>query len=498
MNYAQRIATNLAVQLLGRGLMLATALATLKLVTRLLGAEGFGHYSIALVIVGLLGVAAELGINVLAVRELAAGAPPGQRLAELLGLRLAVAVPLLLLAPAIAWLVPAYAPEVVTAASVLAVAQLLLLGAQLGGCYFQAKLRMDLVMAAEVLGRVATLGLLWWSGDRMTQTSALLRVVAAVAAGAGLSLACSTAFLLASGVVLRPTWAPSAWRRLGRAALPIGVAGVLLLVHFRADSVVLSLLRPAVEVGVYGIAYRILEILVTFPVMLSGILLPRFVAERHDAAVLGVLFDMALRLVLAVAAPIAAYTALYAGDIVHVLAGRSGFEPAAVPLRILAAALPALFAGALAGMAAVAVDRQGSYARRLALAGAVSIALNFALVPRYSYLACAWITLATELLCAGLGLWLLRDIQPVRRLAAALGRAAAAGVVWAPAAWLLHGALEPAVGSALASDSAVRGVLVLAASGGLYLAAFAAAALLTRLVRIEEVRMLRPRWRAGA
>lgn len=490
MNYAQRIASNLAVQLVGRGLMLGTALATLNLVTRRLGTEGFGNYSIALLLVTLVGIVAEMGINVLAVRELAAGAPAAERLGELFGLRLAVAVPLLALVPLVARLVPAYAPEVVRAALALGIAQLLLLGAQLGGAFFQARLRMDLVMASEVLGRVTTLALLWLPGEAPDAAAALDLVVRSVVGGSAVSLLVSAGFLRISGIRFRPVWAPAAWRRTARSALWIGMLSILFLIHFRADSLVLSVLRPAVEVGLYGIAYRIFEILMTFPPMLAGILLPRFVAERANPRTMGILFDKALRVVLAVALPLAVFTGLYAEEIVRVLQGRDGFEPAAQPLRILAAALTPLFTSMLAGMVVVALDRQGRYARRVVLASAISVLLNIALVPRFSYLACAWIALGAEIWIAALGFALLRDILPPLQVVSTLGRAALALVLGAPCAWLLHRTLAPSVERVVGDGPALPGILLLAGLGGVVFIAFAAASLLTGLVHIDDVRKL--------
>ena len=127
------------------------------------------------------------------------------------------------------------------------------------------------------------------------------------------------------------------------AALPLGLALTLNEIYLRADTVIISLYRTDREVGLYGLAWRICELVALFPVVILEAGLPGALAVRGDrreqgaAAAAGgerrVLGDRAA----------AGRRGRRAGAGDHRAArAASGFEGAVEPLRLL---LPA---GALA------------------------------------------------------------------------------------------------------------------------------------------------------
>jgi O-antigen/teichoic acid export membrane protein len=76
------------------------------------------------------------------------------------------------------------------------------------------------------------------------------------------------------------------WSRtlpLLRDALPLGVVSILGLLHFKVDSLMLSVLRPAEDLGIYAVAYRFLEQALILPGLFLAALFPiltRSVTER--------------------------------------------------------------------------------------------------------------------------------------------------------------------------------------------------------------------------
>ena len=497
MRYTQRVAINVAVQVAGRAIMLAAGLVTLRLATAMLGAERYGDYAIAGALALVAGIATDLGLALFSVRELAITADRQAFFPAMLGLRLVTALPVLVLAPLLAVCVPGYAAEVRGAALGLAIAQAALLVHLAAATWFHVALRFDLVVGSEVAGRLVTLGGLWWFGARLTPDAALPAVVQCVVAGSLTTLACTGLALWTAGVRARPRWDTALSRRALRQALPLAGLGTLALLHARADSFVLSLVRPAIDVGLYAVAYKVLEILVTFAPMFAGVLLPRFIATCAGGgqAEIAPLFVKALRAALLVALPAAAFTAVHATTIVRVIQGQSGFEPAAVPLRILAAALPALFASSLGGMLLVALGRQRVVLAPLAGLVGLNVLLNLWLAPRYSYHASAWITFGTEALAAALFLWKVRDVVRPRAWIGTLAHAAMVlALILIPAVWLVAARhLDAAVAAARTG----LGYGILAGAGALWFVSFVAAALATRFLRPAELRGLWPSLRAA-
>src|SRR5436189_153809 len=93
---------------------------------------------------------------------------------------------------------------------------------------------------------------------------ALAFPVAAVVAGVFV-YALLLAVLAARRTSIMPIVRPAAWAALLRRALPLGLALMIAAVYFRADALLLSILKGSHAVGIYGVAYRLLEALIAFP-----------------------------------------------------------------------------------------------------------------------------------------------------------------------------------------------------------------------------------------
>jgi O-antigen/teichoic acid export membrane protein len=429
----RRVATNTALQLAGKAVVMLVGLASIAVATRYLEASGYGKFALALAFVQTFGLLADVGLLTVAVREMSR--TPG-RMNELVGavlaLRLALSLAVVPLA-ALASLAFPYDHEVRIA--ILIAGGSLVLGLANGALVgvFQAELRMGRAAVSDVAGRVAAFAAL---AAVAALDLGFYAVVATAAVGAGASLC-------VSWVLVRPLARPrlgagrAPWRPLLAAALPVGATLAVTEIYFRADTFIISLFRDYDEVGAYSLAYRVIELLAVFPaVVMTSVfpLLSNYLAQGGSRERARVTIDAAGDVFLAVALPIAAGGLVVAPQVVELVAGE-GFGEAADPLRLL------LFAGALAavsglfGYALIAAGRQAS-ALRLSLAALVlNLALNFALVPPLGVDAAAAVALGSELLMVAGGLWLVRrelGLRPRFRIAwRALAAAAAMAAVLA-------------------------------------------------------------------
>ena len=103
----RRVASNTAVQLVGKGAVLAIGLVSIALLTRYLGPDDYGKYTLALMYMQLFGVLADVGLFTTVVREISK-AP--ERTEELVGnalaLRLLLAIGVIALAAGVSLLLP--------------------------------------------------------------------------------------------------------------------------------------------------------------------------------------------------------------------------------------------------------------------------------------------------------------------------------------------------------------------------------------------------------
>jgi len=430
----RRVASNTAVQVAGKGAILALGAASLAILTRYLGPDDYGKFTLALMYMQLFGVLADVGLFTTVVREISKRPERTEELAgNALTLRLLLSIAVICLASAISLLLP-YPPDV-RVAIVLAGGPLLfgMLTSSLV-TVLQARLVMGRAVVGDVLGRAVTLGL--------TVLVAALdlgfyAVMGAAAGGAAATLVVT--WLLSHRITkIRFRADLAVWRPLLLASVPLGLALAINEIYFRADTLIISLYQPYDEVGLYTLAYRILE----FTLMLGTILLTTVFPVLSDAVERDP--PRALRTIqtstdvfVILALPLVVGGLVLAEPLVE-LVGGTDFTGASVPLQIL------LFSGGLSwinavfGFALIAKERQASALWLNASALIFNVGLNFALVPRYGIDAAAAVGVASEVLILAGSYFLMRrhfDFFPrFNTLPAAL----AAALVMGGVLWLLR------------------------------------------------------------
>lgn len=251
------------------------------------------------------------------------------------------------------------------------------------------------------------------------------------------------------------------WRPLFVSSLPLGVATLVLLAVASIDQVIVFEFSGTEDAGLYGATYRILSQAEFAPAAVMTTLFPLLVAlEAADPARVRDLVQGAIDAVALISLPVLGFAIVAAEPAIRLLLGPS-FSDAAPLLPILMGALVPLF------FAAIAIEMLTAFGMQRRLLGvalgalALNVALNLALVPRFGFLAAAWVTVATELLLlAFTAPAVLRKVglQPgLRRIAR--GALAAGGM--ALIVWALRAAGAP-IGALLAAAVIVYPALVLA------------------------------------
>jgi O-antigen/teichoic acid export membrane protein len=187
------------------------------------------------------------------------------------------------------------------------------------------------------------------------------------------------------------------WRPLLAASLPLGLALAINELYFRADTLVISLFRPYEDVGLYTLAYRILEFTLALgTVFLTSVfpVLSSRVAQGGPAV--GRTIQSAFDFFVIVSVPLAAGGAIAAPAVIE-LAGGSDFSEASTPLQVLLVAGGLAWINGVFGYALIAKERQLNALWLNVVGLCVNVGLNLALVPEYGIVAAAVITVFSEL-----------------------------------------------------------------------------------------------------
>jgi O-antigen/teichoic acid export membrane protein len=289
----------------------------------------------------------------------------------------------------------------------------------------------------------------------------------------------ATAMLLAAAIltplslvrVLREYGAPSRPPKillgeLVRFALPLGLSSLLAQVYYNFDLLYLAAVRTPEEVAAYGSVYRIVLGLQMVAISYASVSLSRYVrAHAAGGVAYGRLIEQNLRVLGAIALPIAAGGTLLATQIVEGLFG-SFYVAGAVPLAILLWAVAVAYLHSTLIAALSAVGRGWAVTRAIAVATIVNVGLNVILIPTAGMIGAAAATLAAESVVLALILVQRRNLPPLRRLAgAALAPVPPTAVMSIAVVALL--AIVPTVATplAIAVGAIVYGVASLAIGG---------------------------------
>jgi O-antigen/teichoic acid export membrane protein len=391
---ARRIAWNTSVQTAARVGTLTLAVLTTALLTRHFGVGGYGTYVTVTVYVMFFAVFFDWGITTLLSRELAVDPDP-RLFGAALALRTALSLTVALVALGLAFLVYRGAGDAGTREGILVAFPIIVLNGigTVPSALFQARLKMDRYALAEIAAQAVTAGamvlviLLGWGLDA---------VLAATVAGALVNAALLVFFarrLIPFTVIVDP----ALWRRLLRLALPLGVSVMIATIYFRADAILLSLLVGAKAVGIYGVAYRLIEGVIAFPgfFVLSVFPLLTAAARAGDLQAVRVGTQRAFDVLVLAAMPVVLGTIALAPELVDLLAG-SGFADAATPLRIVIAGAGLTFLNLLFAYTLIAIGEQLKVLWISAAVLAFNVALNVALIPQFTYNAAASVATASE------------------------------------------------------------------------------------------------------
>jgi O-antigen/teichoic acid export membrane protein len=453
---------------------------------RALGADGVGRYTWVVLVVGYFDILMNFGLGVLITREVARQpAAAGRYLGSALLTRaalwlLAVAVALVMVGPLAEPL--GITPEMGVALVFFTVGVGISNLAGVVSALFTAREQMEFPALVTVFTTSLKFVLYTVALTLGYGIVGLATVSIAVNLATALVLA-----LLFMRVVGRPRLTVSAQLSLALvgASVALMINNLLSTVFFRIDGLILRGFAGDMALGWYSAAYRFVDGLNLIPSSLTLALFPVLarlaVSARAEHGVTSedVSRDpeaegaprgsallratkLALKVLLTLALPISVGTMLLADPIVRLVAGVSYLPHAAVALQILIWLVPFSFVNGLLQYVLISVNQQRFVTVAFVIAVAFNVSVNLILVPLWSYLGAAVVTVLSEVVLLGPFWYAVQRHVGSLRLLPLAWRPAVAAAAMAPGIWLLRDSPVLAIMQGL-----VMYPLVLLAVGGL-------------------------------
>jgi O-antigen/teichoic acid export membrane protein len=396
---ARRIGGNMVAAVAGKALVAVAGLITLAIMTRELGTSDFGVVRTAQNFVLFAGALAHLGLHYVMVREVSVDEQHAKHIiASALCLRLIVAIGAMAVAIALAVFGP-WNHTVLMALLIAAAGMLAFQGNEIITAVLQWRLSQTRATLAEVVGTVTATAL-----TAILVTSAYFGVLTVTAVN---SFGLMVTFLLAWYLANRLTPVGLAvdlrqWQRLASAGLPMALSSYLSLISLRGDTLLLSLLKPAADVGLYGVSSKIYEIGLQIPIIFSGLLMPTLSrsAANADPQVLRDQVTHGLHALIIVGVAIALALGFFAREIVVLLAG-DGFASAAPAVQLMGVSLALAGYSTLLRYTAMAQQTQRQVLVADCVTTVISVCAYLFLIPRLSFVGAALGTLIAELVLIG-------------------------------------------------------------------------------------------------
>jgi O-antigen/teichoic acid export membrane protein len=349
---------------------------------RQLGASAFGVFVFGLAFVMLVTTLANFGQDGILTREVARDHALIHRyFANTLVLKLTLALPALGVALAVAWAIGMSGD---TRLVILFLGIATVVEALIQTCFaaYQAFEQLALMPAVVITQRVVTT--LPAIGAMIFFDAGVVAVAAIYAVGTLVAIWLALTLLVKRVAKPRLETDVRSWWPLMRVAAPLGLAGVFITVLLRVDTAMVAFFKSDAVVGNYGAAYRLFEASLLVGWSVTAAVYPVFSRlTRSSEPPVSLVYERALKLVIAASLPLAAGALLLGKPLVQLVYG-NGFDDAAQALAWLAPAIVFYPLTQISGALLVAQNRQGTLAVVYGLGALENVLANLFLIPVFS------------------------------------------------------------------------------------------------------------------
>jgi O-antigen/teichoic acid export membrane protein len=397
----RKIAYNTIISAGARIIGLALSLIIIGFISRYLGQAGFGYYATVIAFLFFFTILSDLGLYSISLREISRpGADEKKIISNAFTIRFFAGLVIFAAAPLIVLFFP-YPDQVKLGVLIGAVGFWLLSSQQVLMGVFQKYLKVGKVALAELIGRVVQLFLVAFF---VWQKFNFLFIVSALVGGALVNFLLVLIFAR-KYICFSLEFDFSLWRQLLKKSIPLGLAIVFTMIYFKLDTIMLSLMKPPADVGIYNLAYKFLESLLFFPAMFVGLVMPLLSKYAFSAKEkFNQISQKTFNILSMFAVPLIVGTFFLSDEIVVLIAGE-GFILSAGVLNILILATGIIFLGVLFSNMIISLEKQKSLTYIYGLGMVLNLGANLYFIPRYTYYGAAWATFLTELVVTTLMVW---------------------------------------------------------------------------------------------
>lgn len=425
MSTARNILANTFVQVFGKLVTGAFSIVVLKIISGYLGTAGYGDYTTVYQFLALFGIIADFGIYTITVKEMSKDEKSiPMILGNIMGLRTLLVLVAMGLAVAVVFLLPQYGDTLIpTGVLIATMATFFTLLNGTISSVLQTHLKMQYATIGLITGKVVSVAYMAWVAFYLYPKDPILgfyHLLWAGVIGNGAMFAL-TAYYTRRYTTITYRFDFAFWKKIFLTSLPYGVALTLNTLYFRIDVLLMTILLPHssavavgscsekfcadTEIGLYGVAQRMLEVMVIVPVYFMNSVLPvmtRLIQEKSKR--IQELMRYSFAFLTATSIPMLVGGFVLATPIVYFISdpqyvsGTAYAYGSDAAIRILMFAMVFSFVNSLFGFTLVVINRQITL--MIVNAGVVlfNLTSNILAIPRWGFRGAAVTSVLSELL----------------------------------------------------------------------------------------------------
>lgn len=376
---------------------------------RYLGAEGFGILSFAIALIGIFHLLADIGLKTLTTREVSRDKSlAGKYIGNISVLKvILVAVTFVLVVTTVKFL--GYPEQTIKVVCIITASFLLKSFTEMFNSVFQAFEKMEYISIGKLIDSILMLA------GALVAIELNLEIIPFVT----IYLFTNTIVLIYSSLTCLQNFVVpqieidlSFWKQMIRESLPFWLTSVFIIIYFRIDIVMLSVMKGDIVVGWYAAPYRLIDALGLLPGVLMTAIYPVF-SKFHvnSKESLNLAFNKSFKVLIIIAIPIGIGTTLLAKEIILLIYGNE-YLPSVIALKILVWASVLSFINFTPATLLNSTNRQKNLMTFTCIGTAFNIVFNFLLIPTLSYRGAGIATVITEII---LGLLMIYEINKFQK-----------------------------------------------------------------------------------
>lgn len=364
-------------------------------IARVLGEAEFGKYSFALAFTLLFAFFSDFGLSQLTIREVANRKEDAEKY---LGTVSAIKVILSILT--IALVVVAinlleYPHEIVIAVYIAGAYAVINSFNQFLCSFYRAFERMEYELITRVIEKIIIFSL---AIVFLLLGYGFIAVISAFLIGSVIRLVIGVFFVTTKFVKPQLNFDHSFLRPLLTQALPFGLTTLFVVIYFKIDTVMLSMMVGDSAVGWYNASYNIIEGLIALVAgSFGGVIFPMLSKNfTKSPERLRKLYLQSFQIILIVGIVIFIFVQIFSFYIIEILYGPA-YQISALVLQVQIIAFLIVCVSTVTSTLLNSVSMQRIVAIGTGFGALLNICLNYVLIPQYSLFGAAWATVFTEL-----------------------------------------------------------------------------------------------------